>query len=305
MAETLQQQHEEAPTLEELYEKAAWKFEDPANTKKVYEVFKSAVDDDTVFDDCGLDDKTKSLLLSIIKRRLTPQAFKIRADVEVTCFAYEGIDAVKAALRAGIAVGTAELPVNIQLIAPPLYVITTHTTERPDGLALLNEAIEAIKKNIEASDGNFSVKMAPKVVSDVEDEALREELEKLELQNQEVRGFVAFKCHFPDFLNCVKMLRTTINFFYIFLRLLEMMTARKKALRMGIITKRTNNQKMSRNKYGLPIEIIVFSQQIVSNKMYNFFCIQYFLLIFFTRKKFSIVKDRFSQPSSAKVNIKQ
>lgn len=29
-------------------------------------------------------------LLSNIKRRLTPQILKIRADIEVTCYAYEG-----------------------------------------------------------------------------------------------------------------------------------------------------------------------------------------------------------------------
>lgn len=46
---------------------------------------------------------------------------KIRADIEVACYGYEGIDAVKTALRAGLAVSTEELPIKINLIAPPLY----------------------------------------------------------------------------------------------------------------------------------------------------------------------------------------
>jgi translation initiation factor 2 alpha subunit (eIF-2alpha) len=40
-------------------------------------------------------------LTTTIGRRLAPQPFKLRADVEVTCFAYEGIDAIKAALKEG------------------------------------------------------------------------------------------------------------------------------------------------------------------------------------------------------------
>lgn len=71
--------------------------------------------------ECGLDDHTKEVLLSNIKRKLTSQAVKIRADVEVACYGYEGIDAVKAALKAGLALSTDELPIKINLIAPPLY----------------------------------------------------------------------------------------------------------------------------------------------------------------------------------------
>jgi len=48
----------------------------------------------------GLDvsAELKNDLLAYIKRRLAPQPVKIRADIEVTCFTYEGIDAIKTAL---------------------------------------------------------------------------------------------------------------------------------------------------------------------------------------------------------------
>lgn len=71
--------------------------------------------------ECGLDNKTKEVLLTNIQRKLTSQAVKIRADIEVACYGYEGIDAVKTALRAGLALSTEELPIKINLIAPPLY----------------------------------------------------------------------------------------------------------------------------------------------------------------------------------------
>lgn len=62
-------------------------------------------------------------MLNNIKRKLTSQAVKIRADIEVACYGYEGIDAVKTALKAGLACSTEELPIKINLIAPPLYGI--------------------------------------------------------------------------------------------------------------------------------------------------------------------------------------
>lgn len=110
--------------------------------------------------ECDLDDETKEVLLNNIKRKLTSQAVKIRADVEVACYGYEGIDAVKTALKAGLAIATEELPIKINLIAPPLYVMTTSTPEKQDGLKILNEAIEVIREKITSLNGVFNIQMA-------------------------------------------------------------------------------------------------------------------------------------------------
>lgn len=61
-------------------------------------------------------------LKSYIGKRLTPQPTKVRADVEVTCFAYEGIDAIKAALRTAEAKNTPESQVKVRLVSHPLFV---------------------------------------------------------------------------------------------------------------------------------------------------------------------------------------
>ena len=47
----------------------------------------------------SMEPRVKAALLQNIKNRLTPQITKIRCDLEVSCFKYEGIDAIKAALR--------------------------------------------------------------------------------------------------------------------------------------------------------------------------------------------------------------
>ena len=48
---------------------------------------------------------------------------------------------------------------QINLIAPPLYVVTTQTLERTDGLEALNKAIGAIKLSIEDAGGMFNIQL--------------------------------------------------------------------------------------------------------------------------------------------------
>ena len=81
------------------------------------------------------------------------------SDIEVSCYGYEGIDAVKASLKAGLAQSTEEMPIKINLIAPPQYVMTTTTLDRTEGIAKLNTAIQVIRENIEESEGQFNIKM--------------------------------------------------------------------------------------------------------------------------------------------------
>jgi translation initiation factor 2 subunit 1 len=49
----------------------------------------------------NIDARVKEELVKNIERRLTPQPVKVRADLEITCFTCEGIEAIKAAIRAG------------------------------------------------------------------------------------------------------------------------------------------------------------------------------------------------------------
>lgn len=176
--------------LEELYAKTAWYFDDKARRPgAAYDAFKLATTtDSTVLDECGLDPQTKEVLLTHIKRRLMPQSVKVRADIEVGCCAYEGIDAVKSALRAGIALSTNDMQIKVNLIAPPSYVVTTQTMEREEGLKLLTAALDKIKETITSAGGIFSVQQAPKVVTDMDDAELAKKLEQMEQENAEVAG---------------------------------------------------------------------------------------------------------------------
>merc|ERR1719348_1374342 len=175
--------------LEELYRKTAWYFETKSKKQgTAYDYFKQSVTDPSLLNDLGLDEQTKQVLVDNIQRKLTQQAVKIRADFECSCFTYEGIDAVKDALRAGIAVGNPEIPIKINLIAPPVYVMTCSTPERTEGLALLNEGCKAVEERIKSSGGNFAIQMAPKVVTATDEDELAARIRRAEEENAEVDG---------------------------------------------------------------------------------------------------------------------
>lgn len=78
--------------FEELYEKTAWKIDEKAKKAgHAFDVFKNCVAEPTILDEFDIPAEWKEILLANIKRRLTPTAVKCRADVEVSCYSYEGV----------------------------------------------------------------------------------------------------------------------------------------------------------------------------------------------------------------------
>jgi translation initiation factor 2 subunit 1 len=165
-----------------LYNKTAWKLEKKyGGAASSYDALRLAVTEKPeVFDEFDLPLSLKLKVIEQIKRRLTPQPVKIRADVEVTCYEYEGVEAVKAALRSGLALGTEDLPIKINLIAPPTYVVTTVSLDKDKGIALLNEAIAAITETITTKKGRISIKMAAKAVTESDEKELAAKMEEYE-----------------------------------------------------------------------------------------------------------------------------
>jgi len=127
-------------------------------------------------------------LKSYISKRLTPQPVKVRADVEVTCFGYEGIDAIKTALRTAETKNTEDNQVRVKLVSPPLYVLTSMCLDKAIGIQRLTEAIDDIRASIQKSGGRIVVKMEPKAVTETDDAELQALMEKRERENAEVSG---------------------------------------------------------------------------------------------------------------------
>jgi translation initiation factor 2 subunit 1 len=174
--------------LETLYETIGWPLYRRFN--HAFDAFKLALTEpDKVFKDIQFPTPdTKEQLLQIIQRRLKPQPVKVRADIEVTCFAYDGIDAIKKALKLGEEQGDDDTPINITLVAPPLYVMVTTSHDKGLGIATLDKAVKVITESIESSGGNIVLKAAPRVVNEKDDHSLSVLLEQLKEQNKEVEG---------------------------------------------------------------------------------------------------------------------
>lgn len=153
-----------------------------------YDAFKKILaDPDAVLGEFTIDANVKDVLIKNIQRRMTPQRLKIRADIEVSCFSYDGILAIKTALAAG-ELARQDGEVEIKLVAPPLFVMVTNTLDKKAGIDLLNEAIGLVRTSIEAAGGKLVVKAAPRATSDREEKNLSNLLDDLERQNQEVDG---------------------------------------------------------------------------------------------------------------------
>jgi len=173
--------------LEELYQQIGW----PLYKKygHAYDAFKLVLADETdPFAELAIPPTLKDELKAYIRRRLAPQPIKIRADVEVSCYTYEGIDAIREALFAGMKCGGDKTPIKIKLIAPPIYVLSTTTLEKDSGIELLNKAIDTITEIITSKGGKLEVKMAAKAVSDKEETELQAMMDRLAMENDEVDG---------------------------------------------------------------------------------------------------------------------
>ena len=187
VAETLKFESNEE--FEELYQKTAWSIDTSKDRKGAsYEVFKRAAIDASVLGSLELDESTRDALLSCICRRLTHQPVKLRATFELNCYSYEGIEAIKAALRAGLQHSADGPALQINLIAPPEYIMSTTTMDQTEGVAKLRDALAAIKKAIEEKHGTFGILMEPKVATELDDLKLENELKHKELANREVDG---------------------------------------------------------------------------------------------------------------------
>lgn len=173
--------------LEDLYVQFGWDLY--KRFGHAYDAFKLMnAEPDKVLAPYNLSAEVKNSLLTNIARRLTPQPIKLRADIEVTCFGREGINAIKAALKAGEALSEEDMQIKIKLVAPPLYVMMTTSLDKDAGIAKLQEACEVITKMVVGKEGEVNIKVAARAVSERDDRLLASLMETLEKQNQEVAG---------------------------------------------------------------------------------------------------------------------
>lgn len=167
--------------IEKLYETIGWPLYD--KYEHALDAFRMAViDADKIFEGLEMTPEIRESLLTVIKNRLSPQAIRVVSDFSVTCFEYEGIDSIKAALFAGKNLDPEKI--KIRLIAAPLYSMVVTVFDRNQGLALANASLKKIAEEIQVLKGSFVLKESPHVI-DVENGQELEEL--IYKQNNPVR----------------------------------------------------------------------------------------------------------------------
>ncbi|XP_078178137.1 eukaryotic translation initiation factor 2 subunit alpha homolog [Carex rostrata] len=184
--------------VEELYTTIGW----PLYRKygHAYEAFKLiATDPDSILNfltkEAGPDgeevtkvvaavtEDVKDTLVKNIRHRMMPQPVKIRADIEIRCYQFDGVLHIQKALRKAESFGNEDCPVKIKLVTAPLYVLTTQTLDKNQGISVLTNAIKACSEEIEKYKGKLVIKEAARVVGEREDKLLAEQMEKMWLQN--------------------------------------------------------------------------------------------------------------------------
>lgn len=174
--------------LESVYTSVGWPlYEKYSHAYNAFKLLLTGSDED-IFEGIDISESRKKRIVDYVLVHLAPQPVRIRADFEITCFSYDGIDAIRDSLLLGEASAPAESPITIKYISPPMYVMTCMTLDKEFGIETLNSAIEQIRSSITAKGGSFDVKMAPKCVTEQEESELQQMLDRLAMENEEVSG---------------------------------------------------------------------------------------------------------------------
>jgi translation initiation factor 2 subunit 1 len=131
----------------------------------------------------GISSDVQSALITAIHLKLDLKIQKFRSQIAVNCSTFEGIDAIRDALRAGLN----HLPgkkVDIKLIGGmgeadlrTSYRIETFHAVESEGVRILNEVQNVVEAAILSRGGEFAILRHPKCVSKNDDESLREQME--------------------------------------------------------------------------------------------------------------------------------
>ena len=174
-------------SMEYLYKNLIWPLY--KTHEHAYDALKSILNgDDKILEGLKITDDIKEELIKILKVRLVPQPVKIRSDFKLTCYTFEGIDAIKESLLNGEKKGTEAIPIKFRVIGSPLYECSISTINKKEGIEVMNAALQEVKKSIEAKGGNFLLETNPEVLGENEKsvgEQLKEARNKLEEEEQE------------------------------------------------------------------------------------------------------------------------
>eukprot|EP01127_Copromyxa_protea_P008232 TRINITY_DN1884_c2_g3_i3.p1 TRINITY_DN1884_c2_g3~~TRINITY_DN1884_c2_g3_i3.p1 ORF type:complete len:272 (-),score=35.53 TRINITY_DN1884_c2_g3_i3:236-1051(-) len=100
------------------------------------------------------DSRIFASLLSLLSHQLVTKPVKVESQINLTCYANDGVIAIRAALQAGIAVSN---EVHVHLVSAPTFSISAMTQDTKRTLKEIEKVIETIETSIVQSGGKCSI----------------------------------------------------------------------------------------------------------------------------------------------------
>ncbi|KAM7456214.1 hypothetical protein BLSTO_03026 [Blastocystis sp. subtype 1] len=102
-------------SLDDIYTRIIWPLAEKYQSG--YNAFMISVSKPEILQECDVDEAVRKQLQELIATRMAPQAQKVRADIEATCFSIQGVDGLRAAMKAAEAVGTKDMPISVGVVS--------------------------------------------------------------------------------------------------------------------------------------------------------------------------------------------
>lgn len=148
----------------DLYEAWGWDLYD--QFEHAYDALKLSLSDpEFVFSKITISDAHKEALLMNIKKKLAAQPIKLRTIFKLSCFNFDGVNAIRDSLLAAKAQHTDErFQVVLQMIVSPEYKAEVVTFDKQAGIECLNKITLNVAKEIKERGGMFKLMQAPSKV---------------------------------------------------------------------------------------------------------------------------------------------
>ena len=174
-------------SMEYLYKNIIWPLY--KTHQHAYDALKALLNgDEHILEGLKITDEIKEELMKILKEKLVAQPVKIKSDFKLTCYSFEGVEAIKVSLLKGEKKGTESIPIKFRIIGSPLYECSVTTINKREGIEVMKTALEEVKKNIEEKGGKFLLETNPTVLGENEKsiaEQMKDAANKEEEQSEE------------------------------------------------------------------------------------------------------------------------
>jgi translation initiation factor 2 subunit 1 len=174
-------------SMEYLYKNIIWPLY--KTHQHAYDALKALLNgDEHILEGLKITDEIKEELMKILKEKLVAQPVKIKSDFKLTCYSFEGVEAIKESLLKGEKKGTESIPIKFRIIGSPLYECSVTTINKREGIEVMKTALEEVKKNIEEKGGKFLLETNPTVLGENEKsiaEQMKDAANKEEEQSEE------------------------------------------------------------------------------------------------------------------------